>query len=171
MNEIEKAPSFIKNYLELEDSIDINQAEALNVLFSKVNSNEITSSNVIYENMIEDGIKLLPKNKTKQDKLDEKSTKELLSFIDNEIDKNKNDSRKMSFYKAFTTLIKNSNYINTSEEIVLNFLFDKIKYFDKEIVYDNSDKFAVRRKKREIENKGLQSDINDSCSAGCVISQ
>ena len=142
-------PSYLKNYLELEDSINLEQIKILDILFSKVDKYEINSSNVIYESNIEDGIKLVKKDKEKQKIMDEETLKELLLFVDKQINNNKNNTDKISFYKSFTNLIKNSEFINSKEQIVLNFLFDKLNYFDKELVMSEDNKFAIKRKSKK----------------------
>ena len=142
-------PSYLKNYLELEDNINLEQIKILDILFSKVDKYEINSSNVIYESNIEDGIKLVKKDKEKQKIMDEETLKELLLFVDKQINNNKNNTDKISFYKSFTNLIKNSEFINSKEQIVLNFLFDKLNYFDKELVMSEDNKFAIKRKSKK----------------------
>ena len=142
-------PSFIKNYLELEDNISNDQIKILENLFSKIKDNEVTSSNVIYDNNIEDGIKLVPKKKNKTDNIDSDITKQLLNFINNELNNSNNNANKILFNKAFISLIENSNYISSKEQIVLNFLFDKLNYYDKELVISDENKFAIKRKEKK----------------------
>ena len=150
MEEIGKLPAFIKNFMDLEDNISVNQVKLLDIIFSKLNTNELVSSNIIFNGTIEDGLKLVKTEKKENETIDVDTLTNLLTYIDHKLNEYANEPDKIFFYKALISLAKNANYIKAKEQITLNFLFDKLEFYNREIIASNTDenKFAVKRIKK-----------------------
>ena len=151
MENIGIVPLVIRNFLDLEDKISVNQLKILDVIFSKLNTHELVSSNVIWDGIIEDGLKLVKKDKEyDDDTIDIETLTNLLTYIDQKLNEHAEEPDKIIFYKALINLARNANYLTAKEQITLNFLFDKLEFYNKEIITSNTDteKFAIKMKKK-----------------------
>ncbi len=134
-------PSIIKNYIELYGILDLKQINLLKQLFEKIDKFELEETNVITDGLITDGLVMIPKTKENQQILDET---QINNYI-NKLMKNIDNIQDGYYLKSLVTLIKQINYIDYEEQVILNFLFYELNVGTKkiELVDDEQEKFRI----------------------------
>lgn len=132
-------PSVIKNFLELHNNIDLNEIKILKDIFDKIDKYELIEKNTIYDGMIYDSLNLLPKEKNKKDFINEEKISDI-DFLMHDIDTIEDGY----YYKTLITLIKNFNYIDYQEQIILNFLFYDLNDGIKKLNEVEKTKFLIK---------------------------
>ena len=132
-------PSVIKNFLELHDNVDLNEIKVLKDIFDKIDKYELIEKNTIYEDIIYVSLTLLPKVKKKKDFIDEEKINNI-NFLMTDIDTIEDGY----YYKTLVTLIKNFNYIDYDEQIILNFLFYDLNDGIKKLSEVEKTKFLIK---------------------------
>lgn len=127
MIDIETMPIVLKKYSELKDNIDINNLIILNEIFEKIDKYELKSTNVLFDNLIIDGLVMIPSKKETIDNLKSVETENILKIINQKVDKNLININEIYYYNTFIKLINNFKYVSLEEQVILNFLFEEIK--------------------------------------------
>lgn len=127
MIDIETMPIMLKKYSELKDNIDINNLIILNEIFEKIDKYELKSTNVLFDNLIIDGLVMIPSKKETMDNLKSVETENILKIINQKVDKNLININEIYYYNTFIKLINNFKYVSLEEQVILNFLFEEIK--------------------------------------------
>ena len=127
MIDIETMPIVLKKYSELKDNIDINSLIILNEIFEKIDKYELKSTNVLFDNLIIDGLVMIPSKKETMDNLKSVEIENILKIINQKVDKNLIDINEVYYYNTFIKLINNFKYVSLEEQVILNFLFEEIK--------------------------------------------
>lgn len=127
MIDIETMPIVLKKYSELKDNIDINSLIILNEIFEKIDKYELKSTNVLFDNLIIDGLVMIPSKKETIDNLKSVETENILKIINQKVDKNLININEIYYYNTFIKLINNFKYVSLEEQVILNFLFEEIK--------------------------------------------
>ena len=127
MIDIETMPIVLKKYSELKDNIDINNLIILNEIFEKIDKYELKSTNVLFDNLIIDGLVMIPSKKETMDNLKSVEIENILKIINQKVDKNLIDINEVYYYNTFIKLINNFKYVSLEEQVILNFLFEEIK--------------------------------------------
>lgn len=141
MIDIENMPIVLKKYIDLKDNIDINNLTILNEIFEKIDEYELKSTNVLFDNLIIDGLIMNPSKKEKMNNLKNGELENILKIINQKVDKNLIDINEVYFYNTFIKLIDKFEYISFEEQVILNFLFEEIKEENKELQrMENGDK-------------------------------
>ena len=141
MIDIENMPIVLKKYIDLKDNIDINNLTILNEIFEKIDEYELKSTNVLFDNLIIDGLIMNPSKKEKMNNLKNGELENILKIINQKVDKNLIDINEVYFYNTFIKLIDKFEYISFEEQVILNFLFEEIKEENKELQrIENGDK-------------------------------
>lgn len=141
MIDIENMPIVLKKYIDLKDNIDINNLTILNEIFEKIDEYELKSTNVLFDNLIIDGLIMNPSKKEKMNNLKNGELENILKIINQKVDKNLIDINEVYFYNTFIKLINKFEYISFEEQVILNFLFEEIKEENKELQrIENGDK-------------------------------
>jgi hypothetical protein len=145
IEKIEKVPDFVKNYLNLENNISIEQIKILNNLFEKIDTFELKSINILYDGLINDGLTMIPCQKIKMNNLNSDMGKYILNLIHQKLKEEKN-IEKIYFYKTLINLINKINYINIEEQVLFNFLFDELGIQNKEIteIINGEKKYIIK---------------------------
>lgn len=141
MIDIKNMPIVLKKYIDLKDNIDINNLTILNEIFEKIDEYELKSTNVLFDNLIIDGLIMNPSKKEKMNNLKNGELENILKIINQKVDKNLIDINEVYFYNTFIKLINKFEYISFEEQVILNFLFEEIKEENKELQrIENGDK-------------------------------
>lgn len=141
MIDIESMPIVLKKYVDLKDNIDINNLNILNEIFEKIDEYELKSTNVLFDNLIVDGLIMNPSKKEKMNNLKNAELENILKIINQKINKNIMDINEAYYYNTLTKLINKFEYISFEEQVILNFLFEEIKEENKELQrIENGDK-------------------------------
>lgn len=127
MIDIETMPIVLKKYSKLKDNIDINNLIILNEIFEKIDKYELKSTNVLFDNLIIDGLVMIPSKKETMDNLKSVETENILKIINQKVDKNLININEIYYYNTFIKLINNFKYVSLEEQVILNFLFEEIK--------------------------------------------
>lgn len=133
MIDIETMPIVLKKYSELKDNIDINNLIILNEIFEKIDKYELKSTNVLFDNLIIDGLVMIPSKKETIDNLKSVETENILKIINQKVDKNLININEIYYYNTFIKLINKFEYISFEEQVILNFLFEELKEENKEL--------------------------------------
>lgn len=141
----ENIPIVLKNYFDLKDSIDNQNLVILNDIFEKINKYELESTNVLYNNLIVDGLVMKICNKQKNNNLDDSLYNVLLKNVNDKINR-LTDPNEIYYYNTFINLIKNFNYITIKEQVLLNFLFEEITFENRKLqeVNGNEKKYIIK---------------------------
>lgn len=131
-------PIIIDEYLESKDKLNINELKSLKKIFEKIGYCELKSTNILFNNLIVDGLILIPKQKRNLNILDGKRINEIISSIGKIT-----TIEDGYYYKTLISLIKNINYIDIEEQILLIFLFDQINYDNKKIDNLEGERFII----------------------------
>ena len=141
----ENIPIILKNYFELKDSINNQNLVILNDIFEKINKYKLESTDVLYNNLIVDGLVMKICNKQKNNNLDDSLYNILLKNVNDKINKLTNPNE-IYYYNTFINLIKNFNYITIKEQVLLNFLFEEITFENRKLqeVNGNEKKYIIK---------------------------
>mgnify|MGYP004614595363 CR=1 FL=1 len=141
----ENIPIVLKNYFELKDSINNQNLVILNDIFEKINKYKLESTNVLYNNLIVDGLVMKICNKQKNNNLDDSLYNILLKNVNDKINRLTNPNE-IYYYNTFINLIKNFNYITIKEQVLLNFLFEEITFENRKLqeVNGNEKKYIIK---------------------------
>ncbi len=141
----ENIPIILKNYFELKDSINNQNLVILNDIFEKINKYKLESTDVLYNNLIVDGLVMKICNKQKNNNLDDSLYNILLKNVNDKINRLTNPNE-IYYYNTFINLIKNFNYITIKEQVLLNFLFEEITFENRKLqeVNGNEKKYIIK---------------------------
>ena len=146
-------PIVLKKYSKLKDNIDINNLIILNEIFEKIDKYELKSTNVLFDNLIIDGLVMIPSKKETMDNLKSVETENILKIINQKVDKNlinmKTSGDELIITSFASEIGKSEESIlvskNTTQDISISYsakyMLDALKTFKEEdlIILMNGD--------------------------------
>ncbi len=130
----EDLPDILKNYIQIQEQIDVEQTQLLRNLFEKMDQFELESINVLWDGLIVDGLVILPnKEKKKTNLISEECKQQILNEIVQQMSQDSSNLQNVYYTKSFIALIEKMNYFTNKEQFLFNCLFEVMKMEGKKL--------------------------------------
>lgn len=127
-------PDILKNYIQIQEKIDVEQMQLLRNLFEKMDRFELESINVLWDGLIVDGLVILPnKEKKKTNLISEECKQRILNEIGQQMSQDSSNLQNVYYTKSFIALIEKMNYFTNKEQFLFNCLFEVMKMEGKKL--------------------------------------
>lgn len=127
-------PDMLKNYIQIQEKIDVEQMQLLRNLFEKMDRFELESINVLWDGLIVDGLVILPnKEKKKTNLISEECKQRILNEIGQQMSQDSSNLQNVYYTKSFIALIEKMNYFTNKEQFLFNCLFEVMKMEGKKL--------------------------------------
>ncbi len=130
----EDLPDILKNYIQIQEQLDVEQMQLLRNLFEKMDQFELESINVLWNGLIVDGLVVLPnKEKKKTNLISEECKQRILNEIGHQMGQDSSNLQNVYYTKSFIALIQKLNYLTNKEQFLFNCLFEVMKMEGKKL--------------------------------------
>lgn len=123
-------PLYIESYEKLENKCTIDIFITINKMLSKLDDHKIFQINILENGEIFNGIGLEKEERREMCDLSDEIV-EKIKVLEEEKNNNPDDQFKQEYLTAYISLLKYSNLLWPSEELILNFFFRQIYRFNK----------------------------------------